>query len=180
MKSLLRFALCLLALSCIAGASPLSPFTSPFTFTYTATDGSGDWASAALIANDNGDGSFTAVSGNGTYTNSFGSYLISLFVNPIAPGNAISPSGYFYYDNQLYPHRDPVLNSGGLLFTFSTPTATQEELNIWATGPWSYTAMTNTGHSSTETPEPTTFAFMGVGLVGLGLIRRKKAQQLAR
>ncbi|HMD54999.1 MAG TPA: hypothetical protein VKJ65_10665 [Phycisphaerae bacterium] len=78
-----------------------------------STVGSG-WVSVDLISTgvyEATDGSFTINSGGaldaGTY---------SLLLNPNPPDESTSPSGYFYFDNQVSPDTDPFLDNGGLLF----------------------------------------------------------------
>jgi hypothetical protein len=173
MKSLFRSCVCLLALSCIAAASSL------FTFTYTSSS-SNDWAAGTLIANDNGNGTFNVISGSGLYDN----YPVALIPNATPPGYAYSPSGYFYYDDQLLPSVNPLLSIGGLMFSISAGSAT--ELNIWGNSPGSYQAMLNNGYSTTgafsltqaSIPEPMTLPLVLSGFLGLGfaqfLRRRRK------
>jgi hypothetical protein len=113
------------------------------TFTFTATDsGSGTFSYGTLQATSNGDGSFTATS----------SYLIvvsgpivgfyELFPNPSPPTAFLSPSGVFLVDDQLFPGQDPTLDVFGLLFT-----GNGLEINIWGTGPGTYSYFAFDGSS---------------------------------
>lgn len=161
-----------LALALMASAS-LSAST---VFQFTDT-GAGINASGTLIGNDNGNGSFTITSGSGL----FNGEVITLYA-----GSGTSPSGAFNYDNLLTPGGDPLLDTGGLLFTI----AGGNELNIWGTGQGTYSTWTHDGTgypiqnnstlftltSSASAPEPGTLAMFGVGL-GLAFIggwRRRK------
>ena len=78
-----------------------------------STVGSG-WISGSLISPgvfEVFDGSFTITSGDG-----FTEGTYSLLPNPNPPGQSLSPSGYFLFDNQLSPNTDPLENNNGLLF----------------------------------------------------------------
>jgi hypothetical protein len=177
MKSLLRFSLCLLVLSCMAGASSL------YTFTYTGTgDYAGDSAIAFLTATDNGNGTFTAISGSGFWDVTT---PIDLFLNTAAPGTEYTADGLFYFDNQLFPGNDPQLSAGGLMFSIATGNA--QELNIWGLGAGRYEAMMNSGGgfsgasfgtaSLSGVPEPATLPLVVSGIMGLGFgqyLRRRR------
>ena len=67
------------------------------------------------------------------------------------PGNALF-LGLFTYDNVLYPHGNPLLDVGGLLFT---DTVTGAEMNIWGNGfypPSFYSTYTAAIRSKTMPP----------------------------
>jgi hypothetical protein len=175
MRLFLRFSLCLLVLSCMAGASSL------FTFTYAGN--AGDWATATLTANPNGDGTYTAISGSGTYASVEGNFGIELTPNNSSPLVVVySPSGYFIYDDLLSVGNNPFVTNPGLLFQIATGTAT--ELNIFSNGPDSYTAYLNDGYNTTSVsaslapvPEPTTLPLVLSGIMGLGFgqyLRRRR------
>jgi MYXO-CTERM domain-containing protein len=155
------------------GGPGLPSGSDPTTFNF-AFIGLGLSGSGLLTASDNGDGSFTATSGS---LSVFGDPLATggtLFPNPSAPGPAFSPSGFFIYDNQLFPTLNPTLDVDGLLFT-SGP----NEINIWANGPgsWEYFDFntvtgaqffdTNFQFFLTEIPEPASATLMALGVVGL-------------
>ncbi len=174
MRSLLRLTLCLLALSAVAAADSI------FLFAYF---GNGDTASGTLSATPNGDGSFSVLAGSGQ----FDGFSITLIGNPKGILEANSPSGFFTYDDQLFPGQDPLLNLQGLLFSIQKEGAL--ELNIWGTGAGSYTAQLNNGRegngtfSASAVPEPTTLPLVLGGSLGLALvyqIRRRYAASSAK
>jgi hypothetical protein len=147
--------------------------------------GPGLAGSGVLTASSNGDGSFTATAGSFSV---FGDPLLApgaggpLFPNPSAPAAVLSPSGFFIYDNQLFPTSNPTLDVFGLLFT--TP---GHEINIWANGPgsWEYNdfnTVTGADYDNTNfqfflaaVPEPGSLTLMGLGAVGLAalVVRRR-------
>jgi hypothetical protein len=141
-----------------------------------------------LTASDNGDGSFTATAGS---LSIFGDPLATggtLLPNPFAPNPVLSPSGFFGFDDQLFPNLNPTLDLFGLLF-ISGP----NEINIWANGPglWEYNdfnTVTFADYDNTnfqffliEAPEPASVMLMELGIVGLAAqvwrhrIRRRSA-----
>jgi hypothetical protein len=79
-----------------------------------STVGSG-WLSGLLVSPGLYEifaGSFTLTSGEGFSVGTF-----TLLPNPNPPGQSVSPSGYFLFDNQVSPGTDPFVNNNGLLFT---------------------------------------------------------------
>jgi hypothetical protein len=104
------------------------------TFTFTATDAaSGTFSYGVLEAQANGDGTYTATGGYLVVISGPDVGTYDLFPNPNPPHPASSPSGAFIFDNVLYPGQDPTLDVFGLLFTGGGL-----EINIWGTGPGTY------------------------------------------
>ena len=155
----------------VAGSLPLHA-TTTFSFTNTGATFS---AFGTITADDNGDGSFTAISASGFFNND----AIILI-----PGSGTSPSGQFTFDNLLFPAGDPLLDGSGLLFS---DTITGDEINVWGNGPspapystWEWSSSggyflqdNNAAFSLTEVPEPATWTMLGVSLIFMaGLSRR--------
>ena len=159
-----------------------------FDFNYSGANISG---SGKIDTIDNGNGTFTAISGvsTGTYDGiSYGTF--SLVINSNAPNYAYSPSGMFYYDNIVTPgSQQPLLDDGGLLFTNGT-----QELNIWGNGvgihgevnpysAWlwnpesgSFSQNGDVTFNANAVPEPATMLLFGAGLIGLaGLVPKRRA-----
>lgn len=173
-----------LSWSClVVGLLALSPQSSRADFSFEISfSGGGVQGVGILNATSNGDGSFTAVSGSAFVIGAPRSGALTLLANPFSPSFVISPSGFFFFDNQLFPGANPTLSEGGLLFLFADGT----EVNIWGTGPSTYTYADSTGFQYdflsfrlTLVPEPSSLTMVAVALVpGLGVWwsrRRSKA-----
>ncbi len=126
-----------------------------------------------------------------------GSEYFKLFSDQKDNELSLSPSGFFYYDNLLFPtSTDLLLGKGGLLFMSENG----KELNLVTTGPSSYVDSQNDGFSIqtsfhliaasgyspsppqaelpgsseiTAIPEPSSFALLSLGLVGFCFARRR-------
>ena len=151
---------------------------SAIVFSFTDTDNAVFTASGTLTATDNGDGTFTVVSGDGFFNG-----------DPITliPGSGTSPSGLFIYNNLIYPGGNPLLDVNGLLFRDDVTSA---EINVWGNGPFpasyysTYTGLdgsypladTNSVFALSATvPESSTSLLLvtGLGLIAFGWRRRE-------
>ena len=105
-------------------------------FALNYVDPSGNAASGVITANDNFDGTYTAISGTlnitaSTTAGAVGSYLL-------LPGSGTSPAGAFIFDSLMFYQVDPFLDIDGLLFT----NADRDEVNLWGNGPGNYSLYT--------------------------------------
>lgn len=157
----------------LAGVAPAAQATEQFAFSYA---GDGVTGSGILTVELVAPGEWLAISGTDT---TFGGPIdgtLTLAANPDGAETATSPSGYFYYDNLLFPDSDPVVDNGGLLFV----NGTGGEVNLFSYGPDSYTHYDNTGFNVMVTfdpspvPEPATLSVFAAGIAGLGMIRRRR------
>jgi len=172
-----------------AGADP------EYVVTFTSLDNT-IIGSGTIDATANGDGSYTATTGSITFSSGPDIGTFDLFPNPNGTSQATSPSGAFYYDNQLSPivAAGGLLDIDGLLFTNGST-----EVNLWGNGvgnpdtfdSWtanagygsevvgSFTATAVTTATAVATPEPGTLIIWSL-LGGLGMAvgcsqRRKTA-----
>lgn len=113
-------------------------FDGTFTFAIGPDIGYGN-----VITTDQGDGSLLATTGTLTVTGGqdVGTYPLL----PGGPNQTSSPSGYFLYDNLVFPSTDPGIDNNGFLFA----TASDFEINIYSNGPDNYQFYDNTGYNNT-------------------------------
>ncbi|TDK68278.1 PEP-CTERM sorting domain-containing protein [Sapientia aquatica] len=149
--------------------------TELFDFTFSGPSASG---SGTLVANPNGDGTFTVISGSGTETVLGASDTLTLLLNPNGISFAKSPNGIFLFNDQLFPTANPLMDQYGLLFATSSGT----EVNIWGTDANAYiyanqrTIKESTTFSLNDEgviPEPASIALLGLGLLAFTAVRRK-------
>jgi hypothetical protein len=119
-----------------------SPLTSAFEprFDFAFTNGI-DAGNGSLNTTDNGDGLFLATEGtlNVTAGQDVGSYQMY----PGGPAATTSPSGFFTYDDLLYPSVDPGIDLQGLLFIGSGL-----EINLFSNGADDYEFYDNTHYNN--------------------------------
>jgi len=120
-----------------------SPSTSAFEplFNFAFTIGP-DAGYGALNTTDNDNGEFLATAGTLAVTG--GQDVGSYPLYPGGPAEVRSPSGFFLFDNLLYPSADPGIDNGGLLFA----TPTDFEINIFSNGADSYQFYDNTHYNN--------------------------------
>jgi hypothetical protein len=120
-----------------------------------------------------------------------GGMITGLVGGQPGPGTNLSPNGAFYYDNIYYPSpADPVVDNNGLLFSVKNSAS---EWNIYSNGPDSYAlwaavnsssynpATNTTTFSASAVPEPSTWAMMILGFIGVGFMAyRRKAKPAFR
>jgi len=119
-------------------ASSATAFEPLFDFAFTNGI---DTGYGALNSTDTGNGQFLATAGtlNVTAGPDIGNYPLY----PGGPATVGSPSGYFNYNNVLYPSLDPGIDNEGLLFIGSGL-----EINIFSNGPDDYQFYDNTGYNN--------------------------------
>jgi hypothetical protein len=172
------FALTCLALLSLGTAAADDVFAFTFQGLYTGT--------GTLTTIDNGDGTFTAISGTGFYDN----LAITLVANPTAPNpfDKPVPNGDFYFDDQLFPAANSILDGWGLLFRFDNPVNSLGATYVNFCGTTAcdglddtYSALLNDANFTIDdatfevnsVPEPSTLAFLGLGLAGLTTLKRR-------
>lgn len=172
-KSIRSLFLAAAGIAMLAGWSTASQATEEFRFSYS---GDGVLGSGTLTAEQVAPDTWLALSGTDTTTGGPISGTLSLVTNPNGSGQAYSPSGYFEYDNLLFPNQDPVVDYWGLLFT----NGAGGEINLFSYGPDAYTHYDNTGFNvpisfdPSAVPEPASLAVLGGGVLGLAVARRRR------
>lgn len=122
-------------------ATPLtSGFEPLFDFAFTIGP---DTGFGSLNTTDNGNGQFLATAGNLTVTGGQDVGTYPLF--PGGPAVTLSPSGFFNYDNVLYPSIDPSIDNDGLLFL-----GNGLEINIFS-NPGNFQFYDDTGYNNLGT-----------------------------
>ncbi|MBI3864323.1 MAG: PEP-CTERM sorting domain-containing protein [Planctomycetia bacterium] len=169
---------------------PASPGADPaFVFGFISNDGLVH-AYGTLNATDNGDSTFTAISGGLVVTGgpSPGTYF--LVANPVAPGTNVNYDATLAYDDQLLPGQNPVLTTGGLLFS-ANGSDSGYEINIFSDGSPSpvlpngtYTFLDTNGFSTmgeAALPEPSSFLLFGFAALTIGIryVRRRHKLSIA-
>ena len=140
-------------------------------------------ASGEITVNDAGE--VTAISGK--ITGLTDETIASITSNPNFSAPAYSPDGSFIYNN-LYYTSGMALDVYGLLFT--TVENPGGYWNLWASSPGAYSLwesansynypIEESGTLSVATvPELSTWAMLGLGFAGLGVVGRGRASRLA-
>ena len=148
------------------------------TFTGATVNGS-----VLLDAIDLGGGTWLATSGTGSVTGAPQSGVLTLFPNPNPPNAVDSPSGFFLYNDLLYPNGHPVefVDVDGPLFRLPNGV----EVNLFNNGSPSnpqYLYFDNTGFNQTvglslsAVPEPSSLVLAGLGVVSLLGYRWRRKQ----
>ena len=105
-------------------------------FQLSYSDPSGNAANGMITANDNSNGTFTAISGTLNITASTTPSAVGNY--SLLPESGISPNGVFSWDSLMTYPGDPYLDTGGLLFS----TGGNHEVNLWGNGPGNYSLYT--------------------------------------
>ncbi len=157
----------------------------------------GQWGSTTGIFGVDGMPIATfEVIGGGLQVNPDGTPIANGQVELIAKATFLA-AGYFFFDAGLTMDMADVVNDPmGLLFGFATVNANQiptDQLNTtfadeifestglpgtWVNDPaLGSFFVSNNGQFRLSVPEPGTVALMGIGLLGLGLVRRRRVQR---
>ena len=154
-----------------------------YTFTFESFD---DTLSATGDFTVDASGEVDSIAG--TISGLVDQTISGIVANPSSPAAALSPDGSFIYDNLFFADSSPNLNSNGLLFT--TVQDTTGYWNLWGNSPLNYSlyesvgpgnyAIQQTGNLTVaRVPELSTWAMLGLGFAGLGLMARWRAPRQA-
>src|SRR5471030_1052939 len=170
----------LLALAAMAFSGGAASASEMFDFQFAGNNESG---SGTLNAIDNGDGTFTAISGSGTETVNGKTGNLALIFNPGDQGVSTSPSGFFFFDNQLSPSAVAMLSDFGLLFSATTGGEvelfvdpqlgylfySEYQQSFQENGPITFSL----SQATADVPEPATWSLFGLGLIGFVAARSR-------
>lgn len=135
------------------------------------------------------DGGTSGFSGTGTLTGnasgSSGGYLIAGISGTGVTG-LIGPGGYNENDNLLFPTATQLFDLSGLSFTDQNATGVYR-VNLYSSGTMYYAFVTDStnfsstvpvqfslGATPTVTPEPSSIALLGTGMLGVAGVVRKR------
>jgi len=193
MRSKSLFAAALMVAGILASSSA-GAATVVFDFSYSGNlQGNAISGSGTISATDNGDGSFTAISGSGTSTEAGALTLLAAgsYTNNLAPTVVLTS------DNLLFPSATPTLDSDGLVFQGSSPPLASNSvyINIFGNGAGyayfnNYDAFPNSNDyyaagtndfqlAVSETPLPATLPLFASGLGVIGLLARRRKRKAA-
>jgi len=182
-----KFSIALLAM---AAALTIAPAALADTLNFDFTQG--PITAQGTLTYDSGSpitaGEFLASAGTiSVYNNGVLAAIGTLVLNPNSPGlDSVRVVGGtdLIYDDLIFPSSNPILdNAGGLLFQFNG-LSINDDLDIWANGPDSYTLFEGNyliGDASDPngdfvTPEPDSLLLVGTGLLGLAFVAFRKAK----